>query len=145
MSLKCKPWLIERSAIAGAWPAVKHMIDAALVESAGRLDADDVLALLGEGGMQLWAMVTSDGEPEVVAVLVTEIIDYPRKRVLDLALMGGERMELWLDALPVLEQWAAQQGIDQVQIHGRRGWARVTGYPECGAILIKEIGECDGK
>ena len=145
MSLKCKPWLIERSAIAGAWPAVKHMVEAALVESAGRLDADDVIALLSDGGMQLWAMVTSDGEPEVVAVLVTEIIDYPRKRVLDLALMGGERMELWLEALPVLEQWAAQQGVNQVQIHGRRGWARATGYPECGAIMIKEIGGGDGK
>lgn len=145
MSMSCKPWLLERAAVAGAWPAVKHMVEAALAQSAGRLDADDVLELLTSGGMQLWAMVTADGEPEVVAVLVTEIIDYPRKRVLDLALMGGERMELWLDALPVLEQWAAQHGVNQVQIHGRRGWARVTGYPEHGAIMIKEIGASDGE
>lgn len=145
MSLSCKPWLIERSAIAGAWPAVKHMVEAALAQSAGRLDADDVLELLTSGGMQLWALITSEGEPEVAAVLVTEIMDYPRKRVLDLSLMGGSRMELWLDALPVLEQWAAQQGIHQVQIHGRRGWARVTGYPERGALLVKEIGGSDGQ
>ena len=144
MSLACKPWLIERAAIEGAWPAVKHMVEAALSDSLGRLDADDVLELLRDGGMQLWAMVTADGEPEVVAVLVTEIIDYPRKRVLDLALMGGARMDLWLSALPVLEQWAAQQGIHQLQIHGRRGWARATGYPERGAVLVKEIGGDNG-
>ena len=89
--------------------------------------------------MQLWALITADGEPEVVAVLVTEIIDYPRRRVLDLALMAGDRMELWIDSLPVLERWAVANGVDQVQVHGRKGWERVTGYPVRAVLLVKEL------
>ena len=148
--MKVKPWLIATNAIDGTWPAVKHFIEKALVESSGRINADDVLKQLKDGGMQLWMLVTAEGEPEVVAVLVTEIIMYPRKSVLDLSLMAGDRMDLWLDSLPLLEQWAQTQGVDQVQIHGRSGWARVAGlrrksfehvegYHATSVVLLKDL------
>jgi len=143
--MRVKPWLIERNAIDGAWPAVKHFVERAVASGLGRIDADDVKAQLLEGGMQLWALVTAEGEPEVLAVLVTEIMQYPRKRVLDLALMAGDRMDVWLEALPLLEEWAAAHGIDQVQIHGRKGWERVTGYPARGVSLVKDIGGVNGE
>ena len=134
-----KPWLIGLEAIEGAWPAVKHFVERAIAEGTGGITPDDVLEQLRSGGMQLWALITADGEPEVVAVLVTEVIDYPRKRVLDLALMAGDRMELWIDSLPVLEKWAVANGVDQVQVHGRKGWERVTGYPARAVLLVKEL------
>lgn len=134
-----KPWLIGLEAIDGAWPAVKHFVERAISEGTGRITPDDVFEQLRSGGMQLWALITADGEPEVVAVLVTEIIDYPRRRVLDLALMAGDRMELWIDSLPVLEKWAVANGVDQVQVHGRKGWERVTGYPARAVLLVKEL------
>lgn len=143
--MRARPWLIATDAVDGAWPAVKHFVERALAEGAGRLSADDVLEHLRAGGMQLWALVTEEGEPEVVAVLVTEMMQYPSKRVLDLALMGGDHMEEWLDALPVLEEWARGQGIDQIQVHGRRGWKRVTGYPETAVVLVKDLGGDNGQ
>ena len=153
--MKVKPWLIATNAIDGTWPAAKHFVEQALAESSGRINADDVLEQLQSGGMQLWMLVAAEGEPEIVAVLVTEIISYPRKTVLDLSLMAGDRMDLWLEALPLLEQWAFEQGADQVQIHGRSGWARVAGlrrksfenvqgYEPSSVVLLKELEESDG-
>lgn len=142
--MRVKPWLISTEQVSGAWPAVKHFVERALEHGLGRLGVDDVEAQLREGGMQLWTLITSEGEPEVLAVLVTEIIDYPSKRVLDLAFMAGDRMDLWLAALPALEAWAVTQGIDQVQIQGRPGWERVTGYPRAAVVLVKDLEAAHG-
>lgn len=142
--MRVKPWLISTDQVAGAWPAVKHFVERALADGPGRITADDVEEQLRAGGMQLWTLITSEGEPEVLAVLVTEIIDYPRKRVLDLAFMAGDRMELWLAALPALEAWAVTQGIEQIQIQGRPGWERVTGYPRTAVVLCKDLEAAHG-
>lgn len=140
-TLKVKATLLTTAQIEGAWPAVKHMIEDALEHGTGRMDADDVLSLLKSGGMGLWVIINEEGTPEVLAALVTEMVDYPQKRVLDLSLMGGRRADLWLHILPQLETFAASAGCQQVQIHGRAGWGRVTGYPETARVFVKEVSD----
>ena len=139
--MKYGAYLVPTAAIEKAWPDAKPFIERALAFGTGRREPDDVKQQLKDGDAALWFVYVVDSD-EIHAAAVTEIIDYPRKRVLDLALMAGVGLAEWLALLGKLEDWARGLGCHQIQIHGRAGWGRVTSYPEAARVYVKEL--CDG-
>ena len=114
--IRCRPW-----------------IEAALSYSGGTHTFEDVAQGIAEGRMQLWD--APDG------CCVTEIVEYPRKRVLNGFLAGGEMAQI-LDIIPSIEAWAKMQGCDGTELTGRRGWGRVFashGYRETAVTLRKDM------
>ncbi len=95
--------------------ANRHHIEAALAYSGDTHTFDDVKAAIIAGKMQLW--VGKDG------CAVTEIIQYPAKRVLHVFLASGT-MEQILDMSDSAMAWGAAQGCTAMTLSGRKGWER---------------------
>lgn len=92
----------------------------------------DVYNSLQSGSAQLWC-----GDHSVI---VTELVDYPRKRACRIWLAAGNRAELINKMLPDIETWAAAERCKSIEIVGRRGWARIlTEYHQPHTILEKSL------
>ena len=95
---RCRPW-----------------IEAALEYCGGTHTWDDIVDGIISSRMQLW--------PSQKGCIVTEIVIYPRKKVLNIFLAGGE-LEQILDMNDDVKEWAKQQGCEAATLSGRIGWKK---------------------
>jgi hypothetical protein len=96
----------------------KDKIEAALVYSGGTHLFQDVVDAVAEGRMQMWA----NGE----TVAITEVICYPRKKVLHVFLGSGKRKELF-EMIDSAWQWGQGIGCTGMTLAGRKGWMKLMG------------------
>lgn len=111
----------------------RDWIEAALEYSGGTHDWYDIVFGVLQGNFQLW--------PKENGALVTEIITYPRKRVLNVFLGGGDLNELASMHEEVIA-WAKEQGCTGATISGRKGWERAyakLGWKPLHTTLQKEF------
>ena len=83
--------------------------------------------------MQFW--------PADNSCLVTEIVVYPQKKVLNVFLGGGELDEILGMHADVIA-WAKGQGCEAITISGREGWKRALkshGWKPLHVTMTKEI------
>lgn len=119
-----------------SWRRVEPLIEPALAHLGGRFAPIDILAEIASGDMQLWRI----GQPEPVAAIVTEIVDYPRKRACRVLLVGGFGLRAWrAPLLAALDAFARDHGCDLLEGGGRMGWARAAGFRVNGVHLEKEV------
>jgi hypothetical protein len=95
---RCRPW-----------------IEAGLEYSGGTHDFEDVVSGIYSGKMQLW--------PAPKGCIVTEIVVYPKKKVLHVFLGGGELEQILHMHNDVIE-WAKAQGCEALTMTGRLGWKK---------------------
>mgnify|MGYP003134260862 FL=1 len=110
----------------------KH-IEAALEYSGGTHDIIDIYEGLYKGTMQLW--------PAKDSCLVTEIIKYPKKKVLNVFLGGGDLTEI-LEMHESVINWAKEQGCTALNMTGRFGWKKPLakhGWEPMHTSYVKEI------
>lgn len=96
----------------------KPLIERALKYSGGTHSFDDVKAGILSGYMQIW--------PAERGVAVTEIISYPRRKVLNVFLAAGE-MDQLLDMIDAATDWGRSQGCNAMTMTGRKGWLKILG------------------
>jgi hypothetical protein len=120
------------------WPVAKEYLKEAISLN-GALDEHDVLDLIMQQKMQLWGI--HDGA--LKAVMVTEILEYPTVKHLNVALIGGDSMSMWDDVVvDTLERFGKEHGATAIQGAGRRGWVKHLeqfGFKEYATVMIKEI------
>jgi hypothetical protein len=123
-----------------AWPQALPLLTAPIGMSRGCFEPEDVLAICVSGGGQLWLAV--DGE-EAIAAYVTEIYQYPRKRVVRALFAGGKTgtMQRWLEPMvAAIEHWAREQwGCQGIEAVGRKGWSRMLDGEEVGVYLCRDF------
>ena len=108
-------------------------IEDALEYSGGTHEFMDIVNSVLSGHMQLW--------PNKNACAVTEIVVYPKKKILHVFLAGGKMSEI-LDMQNSAAEWGRQQGCTGMTIAGRRGWEKVlskVGYKHQFTTLSLEI------
>lgn len=110
-------------------------LKAALEYAGGSHEWDDVVRLVEEGDVQFW--------PGKAAAILTDIVDQPRKRILNFWLAGGDIEEL-REMEKSICRWAKAVGCGGVTLHGRRGWdktflTREAGYEPHWWVLAKEL------
>lgn len=113
---QCRPW-----------------IDDALEYSGGTHTFEDVYDRILDGKLQLW--------PAERGCAVTEIVVYPKKKVLHVFLAGGEMGQI-IDMIDSAVAWSKTQGCTSMTIAGRHGWKRVLekhGYKAVMTVLEKEF------
>lgn len=93
----------------------RPQIEAALVYADATHAYDDVATMVAAGHAQFW--------PGPASVVITELVAFPRKKILNIFLAGGILREIELMAPGILE-WGRQQGCDYATFTGRKGWAR---------------------
>ena len=96
--------------------AYRAWIEAALKYSGGTHSFDDIAEGIASGHMQLW--------PTNRACAVTQIVVYPRKKVLHVFLAAGD-LDRITDAIGAVEEWGKAQGCECLTMNGRHGWQRV--------------------
>jgi len=104
-----------------------------------RYQAVDVLANLLGGFSQAWFCIEDD---ELLAILVTKIDNFARRRGFNLWCVGGEphRMQEWfVEADKVLTDHAIKMGCDHFEITGRKGWERVLGFSPRAVFYVKDL------
>lgn len=113
---RCRPW-----------------IEGALEYCGGTHDFEDVCEGIYSGIMQLW--------PAPKGCIVTEIVVYPKKKVVNVFLGGGD-MEQILDMHKDVISWAKEQGCSAATITGRFGWKKPLakrGWTTLHSSYVKEF------
>lgn len=88
-----------------------------------RFTSHDIFEFVLNGQGQLWGAFHKDAP---VGITVTRVIQYPRKKCLDVVFLGGEDWDGWRDAMyDIVERWARDTGCEAIESLGRSGFARV--------------------
>lgn len=105
------------------WDQIAPLIEIALDSSVNsNYSLADILEGLCNKSMQLWVY------RDFKAVMITTIGVISGVKHLRYLTMGGEGMATWIKYLPLVEEWAKDEGCEEAKIYGRIGWAKMTGY-----------------
>lgn len=96
---------------------------------------EDVQDAISKGQVQFW--------PGAHSAIITEIIEYPRRRALNFWLAGGNLAELEAIYLTA-EAWGREQGCTVASTSGRPGWERTfltrrQGWQPRTVVMTKEL------
>ena len=90
-------------------PHIEKMADG----SGGRYRASDIYAALSVGEMMLWAAI--EGE-HLLAIMLTEIVRYPRCRAMRCIGISGHRAHRWMHLMRDVEKAARERfGCDRME------------------------------
>jgi len=119
-----KVLFVDKEDIDLVWDEVEPLVKVALKHSEGELLSEDLHPFLKEGEQQLWVAM-EDGS--IIACMVTEVISYPRKRILRVITIGGKDgkgIDKWYGFLPMVEGFALKAGCSSLEAWTRKGMAR---------------------
>jgi hypothetical protein len=123
-----------------AWDVLAPVIQESLDYSQGELTTDDARTLAGKGFMQVWTAVEDD---EVVGVMLTELVQYPRYKSVRVVTFSARLFADWREYEPLLEQYARELGADRVEAFVRPGLTRMLatlgGYTKAYDVIVKSV------
>lgn len=104
------------------WDRIMPIMTAAASRSGGKYAAGDLMKAVALRDMQLWLAL--DGE-DIAALAVTEIVNFPQRRVCRVLIVTGEDHERWIGYSDALAHWAKEQGCKAIEALARPGWKRI--------------------
>lgn len=108
------------------WDTVRpHIQDALDKTGMGFLtDAEHIKTAICKDGLHCWVVV-EDNE-NIIASIVTRVMHHPKSSTFEVMLLGGERLDEWVnDTWACLKQIAKDAyGCKSIWGFGRNGWAR---------------------
>lgn len=112
--LRCRQWVLSALEVAG-----------------GTHNEEDVLSWILTGRAQFW--------PGKKSAIVTEVETYPRAKVLNFWLAGGDLDEVKAMQGPILK-WGRKAGCTKATACGRFGWERVlTDWKRQAVVISRDI------
>ncbi len=102
-------------------------LEKALLHSGGTHSLRDVADQITQGDAQLWA--------EESAVLVTQIVETPKMRILHFWLAAGEMDEVITLTEKVIK-WGSKNGCERATLTGRKGWERALASTDWEPELV---------
>lgn len=137
VSPSCKVALVEAEDIDMVWDDVSPLIEKALRHAEGELIPDDIKKHLDSANLRLWVALK---DKDVIAAMVTEIIQYPRKKIVRVITLAGKDMSLWYDFLPMLEGYAIRHGCSSLEAWTRKGMTRkLKDWKHSYDIITKDL------
>lgn len=129
------PTLVPPEDLNRAWlkvlPYVRNLIEEV---SGGRMTEMSLYKDLLNGDHQLWVVIDENDNANLVAFVITRVVQYEKIRLLSIDHLAGERLEEWMQPMyELIERWAREVAhTDGVEVFGRAGWERAfdkIGYP----------------
>ena len=138
-----KLYNIPTKSVDEVWKVVKNDIANALSRSNGYALSDHIKQWIKETKMQLWILWDSEAEKQnkYYGVVVTEVIQRPLQRCLNIKIMIGRHREKWQHLIKHIEDFAWQQNCDLLELVARPGWKKILkpfGYKESHVLLEKK-------
>ena len=110
------------------WSVFEPKVSVALEHSLGEVTADDLKCRIIDGNAQLWLIIELPAlelEQAIVAVAITEIVQYDQLSSLRVITLGGANMARWARDLDnALVSFARGQGSTRMEAVGRAGLGR---------------------
>ena len=107
------------------WEVFRAYVVKGLNASDAHLDysPEDILELIKSKDVQVWAAYK---EANMIAVFLTRIAIYPRRKVLELFLASGGGLPSWVNGVyDVMVAFGKSNGCDGMRAYGRQGWERL--------------------
>ena len=116
------------------WNEVEPLIKKALDDT---YTARDILDGLVKNSFQLFI----SWEDKVECAVVTEVAQYPQKKVCRYFLAGGNNIDNWLEPIQQeIEKFAKHNQCQAVEVAGRKGWSKkLKGYEQKIYLFSKEL------
>jgi len=115
--------IIPKHYLDDCWDRVAPLIQKSIDFAGGRYDLEYVKRELERDMFQLWIMF--DGEDDIKAAVISQVVTYPMKKVLVGTFVGGEDVLNNCDLiLEAAQSFGRQVGCDTLEIWGRPGWKR---------------------
>ena len=125
-----------------AWKHCESMIADALARSNGYALASHIKEWIKEEKMQLWFLWDSEDniEDRMYGVVVSEIIQRPLQKCLNIRIMTGKHKDKWQHLIKKIEDFAWKNDCDSMELVARPGWEKVLrrfGYSKSHVLLEK--------
>jgi hypothetical protein len=124
--------LVKPQDVDAVWPKVEKYLLGAAEYTYGRFTVIDIYKSIVVNKNSLWIAFEDN---HVLGAVVTNIVAYPRKKMLCMQFCGGENLELWRSPmLTLLRKSAKDNGCDGLESSARPGWAKIfkdDGYSQC--------------
>jgi hypothetical protein len=79
-------------------------------------------------------------DKEIIASMVTEIIQYPRKKIVRVITLSGKDMNSWYEFLPMLEGYAISNDCSSLEAWTRKGMARkLKDWKQSYCVITKDL------
>lgn len=116
------------------WNEVEPLIKKALDDT---YSTRDILDGLVKNSFQLFI----SWEKKVESAVITEVVQYPQKKICRYFLAGGNNMDNWLEPIQqTIEQFAKHNHCNSVEVAGRKGWSKkLKGYEQKVYLFSKEL------
>ena len=133
----CKVALVNSEDIELVWDEVIPLVEKALSHAEGELIQSDIRKHLDTGDLRLWVALQ---DRDIIASMVTEIIQYPRKKIVRVITVAGKDMSMWYDFLPMLEGYAVRNGCSSLEAWTRKGMTRkLKDWKHSYDIITKDL------
>tara|TARA_R100001460_G_scaffold102622_1_gene147315 strand:- start:5918 stop:6346 length:429 start_codon:yes stop_codon:yes gene_type:complete len=122
------------------WEACEPYIELGAKKGQREMTSKDIYNFCKEAKMQLW--IVFDSESNIKAVVTTEIINYPKKKVCRVITLGGQEIDNWLHCISVIEAWAEENKCHAMETFCRKGFIKKLehyGYEQTYTVLGKEL------
>jgi len=124
------------------WGLALPLLSKAFEYSCHKIDSQDVYEDLMRGYQSLW--IAFEGTPvNLVGAFTIRVKSYPAGDALAGEHLGGERLDEWADQLfEVMELYAKDLNIKNLELIGRRGWEKILksrGWKSNLVIFEKEV------
>ena len=136
----CNIHLVYPDEVPHIWDQVEPLLSKATPYSEGEVEAQDFAYLIINNEMQLWV---STEDKNITAAMVTQVVHYPRKKVLRIIALGGKDLRKMQKKFePILEGYAIKAGCSALEAWTRRGLLRlVKDWKQSYIIITKDIKE----
>ena len=124
-----------------AWKEGSKYILEALEHSDGSYSIEDIYKHLLDNTFLLWLFYNDDRHCAEGA-MITEIVQYPRRRFCTILFLGADNLD---DSLVLFEEfikWARNHRCDSINMYGRQGWERrlkSLGFDKLFSVMEKKI------
>jgi hypothetical protein len=126
----------------GVWQILVPYIKQALGKSGAHRDwvEEDVYQAVVSGQCALWALIHDDA---VFGAVVSTEIYYPRRKVVDVTLMGADpnSEDKWLACVETFKRMAKASGASCLTATGRDGWSRKLGADRQRIVFEIDLGD----
>jgi len=107
------------------WQYIEPILNKAVCLSPRKIDIKDVYEASKQGAYLVW---TVEDEGEIIAVITTRMVFYPKGYALALDFVGGDKMKDWIElVLSTLEAHARHNKCIHMEGFGRKAWQRFIG------------------